>query len=80
MRVNFSSGSLAETEGLLAVNRGRYRTNEVVGTRVYFSSDSIAEIEGLLDVNRDFCEKKMAEKAPRDVPPNCAVLPEVFAR
>ena len=40
-----------------------------------FPSVQLAEIEGLLVVNRDFCKLEMAEKASRDAPPNCAVLP-----
>ena len=40
-----------------------------------FSADAVADFEGLLEVSRDICMKQMAEKAPPDVPPICAVLP-----
>ena len=40
-----------------------------------FLQDSLAETEGLLAVNRGFRKMKIAENAPRSVPPNCAVLP-----
>ena len=54
---------------------GQYRTNEVVGTRMNFSSDDPAKIAGIVALFQDFCRIHMAEKASRDVPPNCAVLP-----
>ena len=53
----------------------QYRTNEVVDARVNFSQDSLAETKGLLGVNRGFCKMKIAKKASRSVPLNCAALP-----
>jgi len=37
-------------------------------------SDANAKIEGLLEENQDFYMKRMVEKAPPMLTPNCAVL------
>jgi hypothetical protein len=54
---------------------GKYRIIKVVGWRVHFSSDAPANFAGLLAVSQEICRMQLAEKAPPDVPPYCAVFP-----
>ena len=53
----------------------KYRAIKVVRWRVNFPSDAPANFAGLLAVSQEICRIHMAEKAPPDVPPYCAVFP-----
>ena len=53
----------------------KYRAIKVVSWRVNFSPDAPADFAGLLAVSQEICRMRMAEKAPSDAPPYCAVVP-----
>ena len=53
----------------------KYRIIRVVGWRVYFPSGAPANFAGLLAASQGICRMCMAEMAPPDMPPVCAVFP-----
>ena len=56
----------------------KYRIIRVVGWRVNFPSGAPANFAGLLAASQGICRMCMAEMAPPDMPPVCAVFPILF--